>query len=452
MRLLVKELVNITGGNLLCGDENTIIDNYYSESKKELPNGLFLGIKGKIDGSIYYKDAIEHGAKACLINEIDVDYNGDAAVIVVPDTIEAMRKIAIFIREHARGKFVGITGSVGKTCVKDFTAAVLETKYKVMKNEGNLNNNIGLPKTLMRYVDEDYEVSEIGMNHAGEIDYLTKILRPDIGIITNIGTSHIGNLGSRENICIEKLSITNGMPEDGPLLLNNDDDLLHAYYLKQERPNLYTFGINENSDLMAKDIELKENYTEYTAWFKNTISFKIRINVPGIAYVYNSLAAVLVGLLEGVTPDDIQRGLDSASMTGNRMEITKFSDFTLISDCYNSAYQSIEAALQVLTNMDGKKIVFLGEVFELGDYAVETHKEIGRLFKKYHVDTLITIGEMTKNVMNESGMSDVYNYPTKEEGYVKLKEYLNNNNKILIKASNSLRFFDISDDIKNSYK
>ena len=451
MRLLVKDIVNITGGKLVCGDENTIIDNYYSESKKELPNGLFLGIKGIKDGSMYYKDAIEHGAKACLINNIEIDYNGDAAIIVVDDTIKAMRDIAIYIRSNAKGKFVGITGSVGKTCVKDFIYAVLNTTYKTMKNEGNLNNNIGLPKTIMRYTDEEYEVSEIGMNHAGEILPLAEILKPNIAVYTNIGTSHIGNLGSRENIFKEKITMLDVMKLDDPVILNNDDDILHEYYLKHERNNMFTYGINEHSDLMAKDIILNDNYTEYTAVFENT-EFKIRVNVPGIAYVYNSLAAVAVGLLEGVTTENIALGLSNASITGNRMEITKFSDFTLISDCYNSAYASIEAALQVLSHMNGKKIVFLGEVFELGDYAVETHKEIGRLFKKYPVDTLITIGDMTKNVIEESGMEDIYNFNTKEEGYVKLKEYLNNGSNILIKASNSLRFFDIADDIKKNYK
>ena len=226
--LYVSDIISRFNGKLLCGDENMILDNFCKDTRIIKNGDIYVGIKGEsFDGNNFYADAFDKGAKACILDNttlVDTDRYGDKTIILVDNTLECIGKLAKYKRSLLNIPVVAITGSVGKTSTKDMVASVLSTKYKVLKTEGNNNNNIGLPFTILRYKDEDVMVIEMGMNHFGEISYLTDIVRPTIGVITNIGTAHIGILGSRENILKAKLEIIEGL--NGPLIINNDNDII----------------------------------------------------------------------------------------------------------------------------------------------------------------------------------------------------------------------------------
>ena len=228
----VKDILKVTNGKLLAGNENIECENFSKDTRTINEGDIYIGIKGeKFDGSKLWDEALEKGAKAVIVENIEIEKDklqkyADKAIIKVENTLEALYKLAEYKRSLYDIPVIAITGSVGKTSTKDIIANVISTKYKTLKTEGNNNNNIGLPMTILKLKDHEALVVEMGMNHFGEISLLTKIAKPTIAVITNIGTSHIGNLGSRENILKAKLEILEGM--DKPILvINNDNDLLH---------------------------------------------------------------------------------------------------------------------------------------------------------------------------------------------------------------------------------
>ena len=256
--IYVKDIIDKFNGKLLCGDINLVLDNFSHDTRTIQEGDIYVGIKGEsFDGNRFYKDALEKGAKACILDNIDVndiplEYK-DRTIVLVEDSLKCIQDLARYKRSLYDIPVVGITGSVGKTSTKDMIYAVLSTKYKVLKTEGNNNNHIGLPFTILRLKDEDIMVIEMGMNNFGEISFLTNIAKPTIAVITNVGTAHIGNLGSRENIMKAKLEIIEGL--NGPLIINNDNDILHdnIEYIRSLN-KIITIGIDNDSDYMAKDI------------------------------------------------------------------------------------------------------------------------------------------------------------------------------------------------------
>ena len=268
-KISVKNIIEVTKGKLIIGNENEICENFSKDTRVIEKGNIYIGIKGeKFDGNKFWKEAFQKGAKCVIIQDIDFqkenlsNYQGKT-IIKVEDTLEALYKIAELKRSLYDIPVIGVTGSVGKTSTKDIIASVVSKKYKTLKTEGNNNNNIGLPFTILKLKDHEAAVIEMGMNHFKEISLLTKIAKPTISIITNIGTSHIGNLGSRKNILKAKLEILEGMKE--PLLvINNDNDLLHNYYEKnKEKIKIKTYGIDNKSEIMAKDIRLNENNSAF---------------------------------------------------------------------------------------------------------------------------------------------------------------------------------------------
>ena len=225
--LYVKDIIEKCNGQLICGDLSLVLDNFSKDTRTIKKDDIYIGIKGaSFDGNKFYNDALDKGAKACILDDIssvDIEKYKDKTIIKVDNTLKCIQELAKYKRSLLNIPVVAITGSVGKTSTKDMVSSVLSTKYKVLKTEGNNNNDIGMPLTILRYKDEDIIVVEMGMNHFKEISLLTNIAKPTIGIITNIGTAHIGNLGSRENIMKAKLEIVEGL--NGPLIINNDISL-----------------------------------------------------------------------------------------------------------------------------------------------------------------------------------------------------------------------------------
>lgn len=287
----------------------------------------------------------------------------------------------------------------GKTSTKDILASIVSKKYKVLKTEGNLNNHIGLPLTILKLKDHTALVVEMGMSHLGEISTLTNIAKPTLCIITNVGTSHIGNLGSRENILKAKLEILEGMQKNGTLVINNDNDMLNAWNKTNNTYNVVTFGINNESDVMASNIEQKEYGSNFIATI-NEKELNATVPVGGEHFVYNSLCAIAVGNLLNIQNKDILEGIKEFELTKNRMDVKKDKNgVTIINDCYNANYDSMKAAIEYLAKLNAKrKIAVLGDMLELGQYSKDLHEKIGIIVAKSNINILITVGKEAKNI------------------------------------------------------
>ena len=329
MKLTVKKILEITKGQLITGDENLEIESYSKDTRTIKKNDCYIGIKGEtFDGNLFWEDAKEKGACACLLDSFEgkIEEKDSFTIILVSDTIAAIQALAHYVRIESHAKVVAITGSAGKTSTKDMIASVLEEKYKILKTPGNLNGQIGLPLNILAYKDEPVWVLEMGMNDFGQLKELSSIASPDVAVITNIGTAHIGILGSRENILKAKLEILEGMNDRGVLVLNGDNDLLKTVKtdLKQ-----VTFGLESGNDIVATDIKMDGEKT--ICKIENN---EIEIPVMGEVFVYNALAAYAVGKLFSLTPEEIKNGIASFQMSNNRMNTIKTTKFTIINDTY----------------------------------------------------------------------------------------------------------------------
>ena len=451
----VKDIIRETKGKLIIGNIESECDRFCKDTRILKPEDTYIGIKGEnFDGSTLWEQAFEKGAKAVIIQNINFSKNDlekweNKIIIEVEDTIEAIAKIATYKRELQGKDFqvVGVTGSVGKTSTKDIIASVVSQKYKTLKTEGNNNNNIGLPLTILKLKDHEALVVEMGMNHFGEISLLTNIAKPTLAVITNIGTSHIGNLGSRENILKAKLEILEGM-KIPRVIINNDNDLLHKWYEEnKEKIEIHTYGINNSSDVIAEKIELGEEKSKFVV---KTSSEKVNIDVPvgGEHFVYNALCGFMVGKVLGLTAKEIQNGISKFELTKKRMDIRVLKNgATLINDSYNASYESMKASLKYLSSRtDLRKIAVLGDMLELGDFSKELHEKVGEEVANDNIDVLICRGEFAKNIIskaNKNKKTQCILLQNNEEILSKLQEILKEGDGVLIKASNGMKFYEI---------
>ena len=348
--LSIKNIIEVTKGKLLVGNEEYVCKSY-SKDTRTIKNGdCYIGIKGEnFDGNIFWEKALENGASTVIVQNVEIEDEklkkwADKNIIKVEDTLEALYSMARYKRSLYDIPVIAITGSVGKTSTKDIVANVISKKYKTLKTEGNNNNNIGLPFTILRLQDEEVAVLEMGMNHFGEISLLSSIANPTICIITNIGTSHIGNLGSRENILKAKLEILEGSKKEA-VIINNDNDLLHKWQKEnRENYNIKTYGIKEESEIMAKDIKLEENKSTFTCKINN-VEEKINVPVGGEHFVLNALCAITVGEVLKIEEDKIKKGIESFELTKKRMDIVELKNgIKIINDAYNASLESMTAS------------------------------------------------------------------------------------------------------------
>ena len=452
--ITVNKIVEICNGKLLSGDENIQVKTYSKDTRTLNKGDMYLGIKGeKINGNDYIEQAFINGAIGCITDEnvneeIINKYKKEKVIIKVENTIKAIQELAKYKRSLYNIPVIAVTGSVGKTSTKDIIANVLGQKYKVLKTEGNMNNHIGLPMTLLKLKDHTAVVVEMGMNHFGEISLLTNIAKPTGCVITNIGTSHIGNLGSRENILKSKLEILEGLDKDGFVLINNDNDLLHDWAKKEKKYKVYTYGLENNSTYMAKKVTILENSSEF-----EINGIKGNVPVGGIHFVYNSVCAFAVGDILNVEKEKIIKGISEFKLTAKRMDTEVIQDnIKIINDSYNASYDSMKAALEVVNNtLAQRKIAILGDMLELGDYAKELHEKVGEEVVKNKIDILITIGENAKNIANkakELKMENVQSFNNIDEAIKNIKEIIKSGDLILLKASNSMNFSKILKELK----
>ena len=459
-KIFIKDILNCTNGKLLVGNlEDECID--FSKDTRQIKNGdVFVGIKGEnFDSNLLYKEAFEKGAKTCILQNVEISDEEiqkykDKNIIIVEDTILAIGKIAKYKRSLYDIPVVAVTGSVGKTSTKDIIASVVSQKYNVLKTQGNLNNDIGLPFTILSLKDENALVVEMGMNHFNEIDYLTNIAKPTIAVITNVGTSHIGNLGSRENILKAKLEILNGLKENGYIIINNDNDLLNKWNKEDTKFNKITYGIQEESDIMASEISIMETNSIYNTNIEDK-KYEIKVPISGRHFIYNSLSSIAVGKALNIDMNLIIKGIKEFELTKKRMDLEKIKDnITVINDSYNASYDSMKAALEYLNEITGnKKIAVLGDMLELGEYSEDLHRLVGKEVAKNKIDNLVTIGNLAKYIAEEAisnkmDKNSIYICENNKEAYDIIKKILNKNDVVLLKASNALNLSEILEMLK----
>ena len=437
MKLTIKKILEITNGKLISGNEDEVIEKYSKDTRTINQGECYVGIMGEnFDGNKFYKDAFKLGAVACILDHFSSSSEEMGNIILVEDSVKAVQSIASYLVDNIDAKVVAVTGSAGKTGTKDMIYSVLSKKYKVLKSPGNYNNAIGLPFALLNYINEDIIVLEMGMNGLGEIDTLSKIAKPDIAVITNIGTAHIGLLGSRENILKAKLEILNGMNKDGVLVINNDNDLLNTINGIEQK--IVRFGIDNKSDYNASNI-----YTKNGSTFFSIDNKEYSVPVLGKVFAYNALCAYAVGKQFDLSDEEIKEGLESVILTGNRMQIIEENEHTIINDTYNANKEAVMSSLDTLTTFENKKIAILGDMLELGEYEEEIHREIGR-YANGKVDMLITIGNLSKYIYEEFNGTK-YHFDNKVDAMDKIKDLINKDDVILVKASQGMKLIEIVD-------
>ena len=461
--LKIKEILEVTKGELIQGDLELECKNFSKDTRTIQKGDTYLAIKGeKFDGNLFWKQALENGADCVIVSEIPKDKEvlknyENKTIIRVKDTLEALYEIAKLKRSFYQIPVIAITGSVGKTSTKDIIANVVSKKYKTLKTIGNNNNNIGLPFTILKLQDEEAMVLEMGMNHFGEIRLLTNIAKPDICVITNIGTSHIGNLGSRENILKAKLEILEGN-EKATVVINKDNDLLHKWQEEnQNEKTIITYGIQEHSDMNAKEIKLNNDSSKFACELENK---KVNITVPvgGEHFILNALCAVSVGKILKIEPEKIVEGIEGFELTKKRMDIAELANgIKIINDAYNASLESMQASLNYLAEFkNNRKIAVLGDMLELGEYTKELHEKVGEAVVQSQIDILFCAGEKAKYIEEQAkakGMTkeNVYWFENKEKMVEKIKEVAKANDIILLKASNGMRFFEIAEELQKGF-
>ena len=451
----VEDILDVTKGKLIIGNIEEKCENFCTDTRKIQANDVYIGLKGEnFNGNEYYEEALNKGAKVAIISGIEVknpEMFQDKTIIEVEDSLIAFGQIAAYKRSLYNIPVVQITGSVGKTSTRDIIGNVVSTEYKTLKTEGNMNNAIGLPTTVLKLKDHEALVVESGMNHFGEIRYLGEIAKPTIAVITNVGTAHIGLLGSRENILKAKLEILESLQPGGTVVINNDNDLLHEWANEDKEYKKYTFGIDNKSDVMAYDINMYNDYSTYKVKI-NKKEYNVTVPVTGKHFVYNSLCAIAIGNLLNISPENIIKGIKEFELTKRRMEVDKIkNNITIINDSYNASYDSMVAAIDYLKEIDGKrKIAILGDMFELGDFAEDLHRKVGAYVAEKDIDLLITVGENSKFIAKqaiENGMDSnkVIELESNENAIKYLKDNMKSEDVLLLKAANGMKFAEIYD-------
>ncbi|MBE6701537.1 MAG: UDP-N-acetylmuramoyl-tripeptide--D-alanyl-D-alanine ligase [Ruminococcaceae bacterium] len=436
------QICKIVGGQLY-GKSDVRAKTLSTDSRKIGEDALFVALKGeKFDGADYLLSLDNKISMAISHRYEEVSY----PLIVVEDTLSALTKLSSYYLKNNTNLSikVALTGSVGKTTTKEMVYSVLNTTYKTKRTIGNYNNHIGVPITLMS-VDEDSEalVCEMGMSHKGEIEHLSSLFESDVAIITNIGHSHIENLGSRENIRDAKLEITKGIKKDGTLIVNGEEELLKDLNFDF---NVMRVGLTKGLDIWASDVKMYEDGVEYIANIAEK-KIPIKLSSTGEHNVINSLFAIAVGRLYNVSEENIKKGLMNYKSVGFRQDIYFKNNIKVIADCYNAGLESMTASLQMLKKLEtkGSRIAVLGDMLELGTFSKEAHTRVGKTVSECKIDILLTLGENAQYIHTVAKKEGVlaYHFDTKDSLATYLKNNLKDFDTVLFKASRSMKFEEI---------
>lgn len=453
--LTVEEVLKATCGELLCGEVERF-SGVSIDSRTISEGELFFALRGeKFDGHDFLDSALIKGSGA-VVDSRPVLLPEGRVVIMVKDTLRALQDLAHFYRKRSHAEVVAITGSNGKTTTKEMAYTILSRRFRVVRNEGNMNNHIGLPLSLLRVSpDDEVVVLELGMNAKGEIRRLCEIAIPGYGVITNIGSAHIGKLGGPEAIRDAKLELLNGL---GTLIVNGDDEFLMDG-VKDFKGEVITFSIINDSTVMAKDITRTDRGSAFRLLWRGKKGVNVDLNVYGTFNIYNALAASAVSLSLGMDIEEVKDALEAYTAFPMRFETIKKKGLTIINDSYNANPSSMEEALKELMKIKGGKraVALLGDMYELGEFSSGAHRDIGRLISKMAIDVFVAIGEMMSVAAEEaikradsSSRPAVYKFRDVEEAKRYIMDILEPDDTILIKGSRVMGMERLVEGIKDA--
>ena len=450
----VEEIIKAVGGTLVSGEKENIVYRICTDSRKAEPGDLFFPLKGENnDGHDFLGQVLEAGCRTIVVSDESkipkqafASQPGDADIIVVDDTTAALQALASYYLDCLPlKKKIAVTGSVGKTSTRDMLYYAASTSFKTGRNPKNFNNYFGLPLSIMDFEpDTEVAVLEMGMASAGEIETLARIARPDIAVITNIGVSHIENLGSREGILKAKLEVTCCFDENSVLIINADNDMLTPENV--EGPyRVITVGTGENCDYRINDVcDFGDKGIEYTLCHEGK-DYRIKLPVPGAHNAINASLAVAAAGLMGISPETAIKGFEQAELTEKRLNIKKQGRIKVIDDTYNACPESMKSALNTLMSTDveegGRRVAVLGDMFELGKESPAAHLEVGRYAVEKKPDLLIAVGKDAEYIAQGAeplGDGHVLRYETREDLEKEVHEIIRPGDTVLVKASRSM--------------
>ena len=455
-----EKMARAAGGRLL-GPETAFqkeITDVVTDSRKISSGCLFAAIRGEhVDGHSFIRQTIRDGAGCVLAEYLPEGAEPEVPVLLVEDTRKALRDLAAYYLDQMKIPTVGIIGSAGKTSTKEMVAAVLSQRYRVLKTEGNFNNELGVPLTVFR-IREEHQIAviEMGINHFGEMSRLAAIVRPDTVVMTNIGTAHLEYLGDRDGILKAKSEVFDYLRPDSRVILNGDDDkLITLREISGNRPLFYAVD-KKDADIRAEKIEsigIEEVRCEIVT---PGFTFEALIPGSGLHIVHNTLAGAAVGYRYGLDPKEIADGIAAYRSLPGRFQITKTGLLTIIDDSYNANPNSVKASLLVLQNAPGRKIAVLGDMGELGDAALELHREVGLFAGALSLDAVYCAGELGRRIAEGAGEAAENNsykktvrwFPNRTELTAAVSAYVKQGDTVLVKASRFMAFEEIVRSLK----
>ena len=475
MDFKIGEMAEACGGKLvLCGDVkiDTCVRSVVIDSRKVEEGGVFLATAGeRVDGHRFISQVFEAGAILAITQkepeqvqaETGADCSHWGSYILVEDTLQALKDIAEAYRRKLEIPVVGITGSVGKTSTKEFIAGVLAEKYKVLKTEGNFNNEIGVPLTLLR-IRQSHELAvvEMGISDFGEMHRLSRMVRPDVCVITNIGQCHLENLKDRDGILKAKSEIFDFMAEDGEICLNGEDDKLCTLTeVKGHKPHFFGLGGNPAEEVAATEIE------SHGLWGSDAVlhfasageeaDIRLHVPLPGAHMVLNAAAAACVARLFGLSDQEIAAGVGKVEPVNGRNHLISTDRYTLLDDCYNANPASMRAAIDLLSMADTEKVAILGDMFELGENSDALHAGVGEYAAAAGIDRILCVGSNSVHMfdaaaLHAEGTAHIAHFPTRDALLKVLEQerenYIPDGCTVLIKASHGMEFAGVLEFLK----
>ena len=443
--MTLDRAAEICGATLCgCGDGTMRLNEMVIDSRKVGPGDLFAAFKGEhTDGHDYIDAAFRRGAACCLAERIP---EGEMRPILLVENVQkAMGKIAAAHRQALQIPVIGITGSVGKTSAKEMIAAVLERRYPILKTEGNLNNQLGVPMTVSRISPEHRAaVVEMGISGFGEMTELAQIVRPTIGVFTMIGQAHLEFLHDRAGVFRAKTEMLREMTEDGVVIVNGDDDMLSGLECRQRK---ICFGVGQNCDVRAEELQVddKGRYSCRIVWG----SRQIPVQIPAIGkhMIYAALEGAAVGIVLGLSDEEIRDGIASYRPVGSRSALTQTAYLTLIDDCYNANPDSVKSGIESLKELPGRHVCVLGDMLELGEQKHEMHRQIGAYAVEQGIDLLLCTGALGADIAEGAGKIGRW-FPDKENLVAALPGLIREGDCVLVKASRGMHFESIAQALK----
>ncbi len=448
--LTLENIARACGGTYVGPQEakGQEVTDITTDSRKAAKGSLFVAIKGeRADGHRFIPAVYEQGGLCAVCEE--APENPARAYILVESSLQALKDIAEFYRLQLGVKVVGITGSVGKTSTKEMIASVLSEKYRVLKTDGNFNNEIGVPLTIFR-LREEHEVAvlEMGINHFGEMHRLSKVAKPDICVITNIGECHLEFLGDRDGVLRAKSEIFDFIAPDGEIILNGDDDKLAALTaVKGITPGF--FGMGQEREIRAENVRSLGLDGIKCTIYAGSESFDVTIPLPGYHMVYNALAAVAVGVSMHMSMEEIKRGIETAQALKGRFRIIRKNGIIVADDCYNANPVSMKASLGILHETQGRKVAILGDMGELGEREEELHAEVGAYAGSLDIQLCICVGALCSRLAKAAKAAapdmEIHVFSGVEETLRELPSLIRQGDNVLVKASHAMHFEQIVD-------